>query len=88
MAKYAELIAKSKDEKERAQQLLAAEEADLQSKKVIFDAKVAVSKAKSALEATKQTAEFDIEDVVIATRALRNAEEDLKDLETIHTELF
>lgn len=88
MAKYAEIIAKSKDEKEKAQQILNAKKAGLNVERAVLDASSAVEEAKSAVEEAKAAEPFDLEAIIIATRELADAEQDLADIKAVQAELF
>lgn len=88
MAKYADIISASKDQKEAKALQLEAKNANLNIQKAILDAEAEVELAKGALEVAKGYVPFDVEEIIIAGRKVKHAEEDLTELKAIQTELF
>lgn len=88
MAKYIELISRSKDEKEKAALEQQAAEAELQLRSDILAGKKAVSEAKTAVEDAMGQIPLDSEDILVAQRSLALAEEDVKALEEVYSTLF
>lgn len=88
MAKYADLIKRSKDQKEAASLELEAKKAALRVERAILDAGAQVEEAKAALTSATEANPFDIDAYIEAKRSVADAEEDLADLNALKNDLF
>lgn len=88
MSKYLDLISLSKDAKETAALQEAAEDAAIQLDADIQAASKAKREADKALAAAKSAIPLDSNRVIIASRAVANADEDIAALKALKEELF
>ena len=85
---YLERITKGKEEKDKEAAIAAAQDAKIQVEADLMSAKREVSKAKSELNAAKNSIPFDSGDVLEAQRTLSEVEADVTALQSIKEELF
>lgn len=85
---YLERISVSKEKKDQAELVQVAEDAGIQVQADISSAKKAKREAERELASAETRQPFDSAEYVQAKRAVKEATEDLQDLEALRNDLF
>lgn len=88
MAKYKELLGKTKDEKEAAEVDIKVKEAAIQVDYDLLAATKAVNDAENRVNNLKKSDHFSPVDIIEAVRDLEDAKADLKALQDLKSEMF